>query len=137
MARSVFRDKFLDEHWFLQIMVRRKRQRTKTGSRSPSALWIIVDISKEDDEPLLDSKSTMAHQVLGDNILRRSTSPAEINEGEDVRKMSSLSEPTLCAMCLHSEETNASPPWKGITDCIRIILLNYDNINYVCVLLGW
>mmetsp|Transcript_1653 Transcript_1653/g.3444 ORF Transcript_1653/g.3444 Transcript_1653/m.3444 type:complete len:136 (-) Transcript_1653:26-433(-) len=91
----------------------------------------MVDTLKEVSEPLLDSRSIIPHHVRGESILNRFTNASEISEGGDWRRIMSSpssrlpSQPALSAMCLHSEETNASPPSKGIPDFIRILLLMY------------
>lgn len=43
-----------------------KMNRKSNGSSSPFALWAIVETSKFDKGPLLDSKSTIPHHVLGE-----------------------------------------------------------------------
>lgn len=120
-------NKFVDESRFFRSIERRKRDRTKTGSKSPIALLITVEMSKEDADPLFNSKSIIPSHVCGESIFSRSMSSADNSDGGDWRSMSSLSsrlplKPAFSAMCLHREETKASPPWIG--DLIRILSLN-------------
>ena len=135
MAASILGDIFVGTEKLFRSIARRKRDRTNTGSRSPIALRVIVDMSKEVSELLLDSRSIILHHVRGESILSRSTGAAEVSEGGDLRRILSSpssrlpSQPAFSAMCLHIEETNASPPSKQIPDFIRILLLIYGSFG--------
>ena len=101
-------------------IVKRRIKRTMIGSSSPTVLWTIVESSKEESGPFLDSFSMIPSHIKGEKSLTRSIADGYfVGDKKPSSKIFSCITPSLS---WHNEETKLSPLSKPTAAFIRILL---------------